>query len=191
MESDLILFDNLGEISEQANKLDLKQIIIGKSFSSKEEIKKFREKIGFLKSDLGIKLCQLMEKPDNRELESFLNAADFICMLGDSLKNVSFAASNRKFDFILLQFDKNLQMIIDKETVMNAKTNGITLLLPISAILKSNAYIKAAIMQKYAAITKICEKIDCKYGIVSGATCKEEMRNKLDLDGTKTLFNGK
>ncbi|MEK6972801.1 MAG: RNase P subunit p30 family protein [archaeon] len=191
MESDLILFDNLQEISGQANRLELKHIIIAKSFSSKDDIKRLREKINSLKPDFEIKICHLMEKTEGKELESYRNAADFVCMLGDSLKNVSFAASNKKFDFILLQFDKNPQMIIDKETIMNAKINGIQILLPISAILNSNAYNKAAIMQKYAAIIKICEKLGCEYSIVSGANCKEEMRNKEDLDGTKTLFKEK
>ena len=65
-----------------------------------------------------------MEKTEGKELESYRNAADFVCMLGDSLKNVFFC-KQQKFDFILLQFDKNPQMIIDKETIMNAKINGI------------------------------------------------------------------
>ncbi|PIU21580.1 MAG: hypothetical protein COT15_01330 [Candidatus Diapherotrites archaeon CG08_land_8_20_14_0_20_34_12] len=188
MEPDLILFDDLEEISKQANLLDLKHIIIAKSFSSKEDIKKFRGKINFSKSNLEIRICHLIGKTNNKELESFLNTADFICMLGDSLKNVSFASSNKKFDFILMQFDKNPQMIIDKETLMNAKINEVEILLPISAILNSNIYNKAAIMQKYAAIIKICKKVGCKLGIVSGAACKEEMRNKKNLDSIIELL---
>ena len=45
MESDLILFDNLQEISGQANRLELKHIIIAKSFSSKDDIKRLERKL--------------------------------------------------------------------------------------------------------------------------------------------------
>ena len=188
MQEDLILFNNLEEITKQAEKLGLQKIIIAKSFKSKEEIKKLKDTLKNSHSGLEIKICHLMQNADNKELDSFVNVADFICMLGDSLKNVSFAASNKKFDFILLQLEKNMPMSIDKETLMNAKTNNTAILLPISSILNANSFNKAAILQKYSAAIKLCKKIGCDFSIISGAQSKEEMRNKKDLDETIALF---
>lgn len=154
--------------------------IFAKEFETAKELKEFREK------NSGIKVCHLLKKASDDEINEFKRVADFIGIVGGDFKRNAFAVQSKRIRFLFTPSCDKLDF--DKQSAVNAKNKGVIIAVFFSDFLNANLFERQKMFKNYSMVAKLCEKAGAEFRVFSGARNENELRELKDLEEFKKLL---
>lgn len=177
---DLVFFSDEKILAKFEKKFS-QRYVFAKHFSSLKEIESFKSKYP------SVKVCQVIEKPDSKEVSKYRQKADFLAVNGKNIERNSFAVSKEAVDFLLMpccerkpEFDTAIARIASKNRV------GIAVLF--SEFLNAEKKKRSMMFKNYFFVAKLCKKFKARILFFSGALNERELRKAKDFSSFGILL---
>lgn len=163
------------EITELSGRLG-NEIILAKSFASKEEAKSVSQK-----------KCHILKTFNGNEIDRFKEHCELIAVLGGNAEANAFAANNKKVDLLLMPAG-NERNEFDFATARVAKNNGLKIGILFSEFLNSENDKKNRLFRNYLTVAKFCNKLELPMIVFSGAGKAADLRCIEDLSAFSEML---
>lgn len=188
MNTDLVFFDDLRELSKYAELLDTDVYIIAKNFKSQNEVSELREKIKKqISGRCMFEICHVVEKPNPNELRKFKQSADFVAAIGGTAEMNGFAAVHKEIDFLMQPCNAE-KFSFDTAIARGLAERNTAVAFPFSQFLNARPKERSLIFKNYIFAAKIMRKFKVNALFFSCAGNKWDLRCAKDFSAFAALF---
>jgi len=177
MFSDIVLFDDLKQLSRARKRLGISCFIIAKEFKSIEELQELKEKAGNIKN---FRTCMLVKQANEKTIKKFFAKADFIAVFGGNVSKNKFAVSSKQVDFLIAPCTIE-KASIDTAIMRIAKENNVSIVFPFREFAIATEFQQSQLLKHYLLVAKLCKRFMVKLLVFSLAKNERELKTKKEL----------